>query len=104
MEESTPFGMPELARQISYSPEKFQSKVIFELDKQKAILFAFSRGQQLKEHKTSHDVLLVALEGECDFSMDDVVQRLRAGQVYRIPADVPHALEAVTDFKMLLIK
>ena len=104
MTENAAMGMPELASQISYSPEKFQSKVIFELERQKAILFAFAKGQQLKEHQASHDALLLVLEGEGDFSIQNTTVRLTPGQVYRIPANVPHALKAITDFKMVLIK
>ncbi|ARS36607.1 cupin domain-containing protein [Pontibacter actiniarum] len=96
--------LTDLCGQIAYSANSFRSQVILEHEKQKAILFAFSEGQELKEHKTSHDVLLIMLEGACEFSIYLSPQVLRAGQVIRIPAHEPHALKALTNFKMVLIK
>lgn len=96
--------MDELSSQLPYNPQKFQSRIVFENGQQKTILFAFAEGQGLKEHTTAHDVLLVVLEGSCTFSMQGEAQELQAGQVYTIPATVPHALTALSDFKMILIK
>lgn len=73
-------------------------------EKQKAILFAFYKEQQLKEHKASHDVLIILLEGECNFVLDGATHVLRAGQVFCVPANVPHALTAITNFKMILLR
>ncbi|MCX2741405.1 cupin domain-containing protein [Pontibacter anaerobius] len=94
----------ELGNQLTYSHTGFQSKVLLEREKLKAILFAFEQGQQLKEHKTTQDVLLLILEGECTFDIHQSQRHLKAGEVYRIPANVPHALQALTDFKMVLLK
>lgn len=90
--------------QLAYSQSGFQSKVIFEREKAKAILFAFAQGQGLKEHQTAHDALLIVLEGECVFEIYREERMLKAGEVYRIPANEPHALQAHTNFKMALIK
>ncbi|WP_299758940.1 cupin domain-containing protein [uncultured Pontibacter sp.] len=94
----------EMGSQLAFSPTGFQSKVIFEREKQKIILFAFEQGQQLKEHKTAHDALLVMLEGQCTFDIYQTRLHLKAGEVYRIPANEPHALQATSNFKMVLIK
>lgn len=97
-------GFAELGSQVAYSQQGFQSKIVFEMPGAKAIVFAFEQGQQLKEHKTAHDVLLVMLEGECVFTIYQEEVPLKAGELYRIPAHEPHALQAVSNFKMLLIK
>jgi len=97
-------GFAELGSQVAYSQQGFQSKIVFETAGAKAIVFAFEQGQQLKEHKTAHEVLLVMLEGECAFSIYQAEVHLKAGELYRIPAQEPHALYAISNFKMLLIK
>lgn len=96
--------MEDIANQLTYNPTKLQNSIVLDGGKQKAILFAFSEGQELKEHKTNHDVLLIMLEGKCDFRMQEEQQYLEAGQVYRIPANACHSLKAATNFKMVLIK
>lgn len=94
----------DLASSLDYKQERFQSKVLLEREKQKTILFTFYAGQQLKEHKANCDVLIILLEGACDFMMEQKWQRLQAGQVLLIPAHETHGLKAVTNFKMILIK
>ncbi|MCC9136469.1 cupin domain-containing protein [Pontibacter silvestris] len=96
--------MEDIASQISYNQENFQSKTILENEKQKAIIFAFSEGQELKAHKAKQDVFILILEGECNFVLDGAAQTLKAGQVFRIPANVLHSLIAATNFKMVLLK
>ena len=97
-------NLENLADQITYAGDKFQRKVVLDNDGQKTILLAFAAGQGLPEHKTPKDALLIILEGFCEFSMQGHVQLLRAGEVILIPANEPHSLKAVADFKMLLVK
>ncbi|MBC3539309.1 cupin domain-containing protein [Rufibacter sediminis] len=102
----TTFPLPDLASQISYSPDKFQSQILLNSPDQKTILFAFDQGQELKTHTTPKDALLLVLEGSCYFLFpeEEKSQTLQAGQIIRIPAQVPHALKALSPFKMVLIK
>ncbi|RNI21770.1 cupin domain-containing protein [Rufibacter latericius] len=100
------FPLEDLASQISYTTDRFQSKILLDHAGQKTILFAFAQGQELKTHTTPTDALLLVLEGECAFlfPQDEKEQTLKAGQIIRIPAQVQHALKAISDFKMVLIK
>jgi quercetin dioxygenase-like cupin family protein len=99
-------SLPDLASQLAYAPDKFQSKILADQNGQKIILFAFAQGQNLKTHTTPVDALLIMLEGECQFLFpeENSAKTLRAGQIIQIPATVPHALHATSDFKMVLIK
>ncbi|WP_207432062.1 cupin domain-containing protein [Sabulibacter ruber] len=98
--------LPDLASQISYSLEKFQSRVLLDRNGQKTILFAFTPGQELKTHTTPVDALLIMLEGECSFVFpeEEVAQTLQAGQIIQIPAQVPHSVKALSPCKMALIR
>jgi quercetin dioxygenase-like cupin family protein len=92
------------ADELPYQPDHFTRKILLEQGIHKAILFAFSAGQELKTHTTPLPALLVMLEGTCFFQMQDSSRLLAAGEVITIPADIPHALSAATDFKMLLVR
>ncbi|WP_153042724.1 cupin domain-containing protein [Rufibacter ruber] len=98
--------LPDLAGTLEYSADRFQSKILSDQDGQKIILFAFAKGQGLKSHTTPKDALLIMLEGECSFEFpeEERAQTLKTGQIIQIPAHVPHAVHALTNFKMALIK
>ena len=65
--------------------------------------FAFDLGQRLSEHTAPFDALVVGLDGQADITIGGAVNRVGAGEMIIMPAGVPHALAAVTRFKMLLV-
>ena len=66
-------------------------------------LFAFDAGQGLSEHTAPFDALVLVLAGALDLAIGG--QRLRAtpGTIVRMPADIPHALDAAEPTRMLLV-
>ena len=65
-------------------------------------LFAFAAGQELSEHSAPFDALVQVLDGELELTIGGNGVHARPGEVVLMPADVPHALKAVVDTKMLL--
>ena len=65
--------------------------------------FAFDAGEQLSEHTAPFDAMAIDLDGEVDISIGGKVNRVKPGEMIIMPAAVPHALRAVTRFKMLLV-
>jgi quercetin dioxygenase-like cupin family protein len=65
-------------------------------------LFAFDAGEGLSEHTTPHDAMVQVLEGTVEITVGATAHRVAAGEGLLLPADVPHALTALTPFKMLL--
>ncbi len=65
--------------------------------------FAFDAGEGLSEHTAPFEVLVLGIEGEAEVAVSGVPHRLAAGQLIQMPAGQPHALKALTPFKMLLI-
>ncbi|TPW14533.1 MAG: hypothetical protein FD129_1066, partial [bacterium] len=63
----------------------------------------FDAGEGLSEHTTPFDALVMGLQGEGDITIAGEPHRLAAGDLLRLPAGRPHAVKAVTPFKMLLI-
>ena len=65
-------------------------------------LFAFAAEQGLSEHTTPFDALAQILEGASEITIAGVPQNVHAGETILLPANQPHALKAVEQFKMLL--
>jgi quercetin dioxygenase-like cupin family protein len=66
-------------------------------------LFAFDEGQGLSEHTTPFDALVLVLEGELRLAVGGVPVVAGTGTVVRLPAGVPHAVEAGVASRMLLL-
>lgn len=65
--------------------------------------FAFDEGEQLSEHTAPFDAMVIDLDGEADVSIGGKVNRVKPGEMIIMPAAIPHALRAVSRFKMLLV-
>ena len=66
-------------------------------------LFAFDQDQGLSEHTAPFDALVFILDWEVKITISGEVHRLKEGEMIIMPANQPHALKAVSKFKMLLI-
>lgn len=65
-------------------------------------LFAFDEGQGLSEHTAPFDALVYLLDGEAEILIAGNPFQLREGEMMVMPAHVPHALNAIKRFKMIL--
>jgi quercetin dioxygenase-like cupin family protein len=65
--------------------------------------FAFDQGQQLSEHTAPFDALVIGLDGAADISISGQAHAVKQGEMIIMPAGIPHALRAVSRFKMLLV-
>lgn len=66
-------------------------------------LFAFDQGEGLSEHTAPFDALVQVTDGEAEITIAGQTHRVAAGQFIIMPANQPHALKAVTRFKMMLV-
>ena len=66
-------------------------------------LFAFDAGQGLTEHSTPFDALVMVLEGALTLTIGGTPVRATPGTIVRMPAGVPHAVDAPEPARMLLI-
>ena len=66
-------------------------------------LFAFDRGQELSEHATPFDALVMVLEGTIVLTIGGAPVRATPGTLVRMPATVPHAVHAPEPARMLLL-
>jgi quercetin dioxygenase-like cupin family protein len=65
-------------------------------------LFSFDAGQELSEHTAPYDALVQVLDGETEVTISGQPHRLTAGDLIIMPANQPHAVKALTKFKMML--
>lgn len=66
-------------------------------------VFAFDQGQGLSEHTAPFDALVHVLEGRVRITLGGVEHQLAEGELIIMPGNVPHALFALTPFKMMLV-
>ena len=66
-------------------------------------LFAFDAGQELSEHSAPFDALVMVLEGTLKLTIGGTEVRAKSGTIVRMPANIPHALNAPEPARMLLI-
>lgn len=78
------------------------SRVLIRRDKGNVTLFAFDEGQELSEHTAPFDALVYLLEGNAEILISGKAFNLGAGDTILMPANRPHALRAISRFKMLL--
>ena len=68
----------------------------------RAVVFAFSAGQELTEHRAPAPILLQALEGELRVAAEGRELVLRPGGILQLDAGTPHSVAADVDAKLLL--
>ena len=66
-------------------------------------LFAFDAGQGLTEHTSPFDAMVLVLEGTFSLTIGGTPVKATAGTIVRMPADVPHAVDALEPSRMLLV-
>ncbi|MBS7249682.1 MAG: cupin domain-containing protein [Candidatus Freyarchaeota archaeon] len=88
---------------IDYQGEAVVSRTIIDKKAGTVTLFSFDEGQGLSEHTAPFDALVHILEGEAEITISGKSLRVREGEMVIMPANQPHALRALSKFKMLLI-
>ena len=92
-----------LADLITPTAQGIASRVLARNGGGNLTLFAFDAGQGLSEHSTPYDALVLVLEGELTLTIGGAPVRALPGTVVRMPASVPHAVDAPVPSRMLLL-
>jgi quercetin dioxygenase-like cupin family protein len=88
---------------ISPTAQGIASRVLAKSTGGNFTLFAFDAGQGLTEHTSPFDALVMVLEGSLTLTIGGTAVRATPGTIVRMPADVPHGLEATEPARMLLL-
>jgi quercetin dioxygenase-like cupin family protein len=92
-----------LAALVAYQPGGVVSRTLVKQQGGTVTAFAFDQGQALSEHTAPFAALVQVLDGEVELVIGGKQVHATAGDAVLMPAGVPHAVNATTRFKMLLI-
>ena len=98
-EHSNVFRFPE---KVDYSPEGIISKRVIDRPVGTVTLFSFDQGQRLSTHSAPYDAMLQVIEGKAEIIINEVQFILATGETIIMPAGIPHAVNAMEKFKMVL--
>ncbi len=101
--ESTAGRVFQLGELVSYQKGAIVSREIISQKTGTVTVFAFDRGQQLSEHTAPFDAMVVGVDGDAEVFIGGEPNRIKSGDMIIMPANVPHAVQAVGRFKMLLV-
>jgi quercetin dioxygenase-like cupin family protein len=88
---------------VAYQEHSVVSRELIRKPAGTLTVFAFDQGEGLSEHTAPFDAVVCILEGEAQISIDKKPHTVKEGEMLIMPANKPHALQAVTKFKMLLV-
>jgi len=92
----------DIAGYIEYSAGSIVSKTIIQRPVGTITLFSFDAGQGLSEHTAPFDAVVQVIDGEAELVIGGVKVVVPTGSFAIMPANVPHAVNAVQRFKMVL--
>ena len=95
-------GVNRLDELVAYQKGSVVSRTVIDKKAGTITLFSFDEGERLSEHTAPFDALVYLLDGEAEISISGKPFHLREGEMIIMPANQPHALKAVTRYKMLL--
>ena len=87
---------------VGYQEGSVVSRTVIDKKTGTVTLFAFDEGQGLSEHTAPFDALVHILDGEARITISGKPFHLKEGGMIIMPANKPHALEAVKRFKIIL--
>jgi len=94
------FALKDMA---AYQDHSVVSREIIRKPSGTLTVFAFDQGEGLSEHTAPFDAVVYLLEGEAEITIDKTPHIVKTGEMIVMPANKPHALKALTRYKMLLI-
>lgn len=92
-----------LKDEISYQTGQVVSKTLIQSAGVGITLFAFDKGEGISTHESKGDALVTCLDGTGEITIDGEKFVLTEGESIVMPAEHPHAVYGVEQFKMLLV-
>ena len=100
LESASAFNLSEI---IDYQEGKIVSKNLVAKPNLVMTIMSFWKGESLDPHKAPGDALVTVLDGEGKYYVDGKPFIVKKGESAVLPANIPHAVEAVENFKMMLV-
>jgi quercetin dioxygenase-like cupin family protein len=87
---------------VDYSDGGIVSKTVLKKQTGNISLFSFAKGEALSEHTAPFDAMIQVVDGRGEVIIGGKSFILTTGQCIIMPANIPHAVNAVEEFKMVL--
>jgi quercetin dioxygenase-like cupin family protein len=95
-----PFSYGEL---INYQEGAVVSRTVIDKKPGTVTVFAFDKGERLREHTAPFDALIEVIDGTGVVTIEGIPHEVHTGQSIIMPANRPHAVDAPGRFKMVLV-
>ena len=91
-----------LAGLVKIEAGKIISRTFVQRPEVTVTLFSFGAGEGVSTHSAPGDAIVQILEGEAKITIGGNPLTAKTGDIVVMPANIPHAVDAEQDFKMLL--
>ena len=88
---------------VDYQTGSIVSRTLIDKNTGTLTLFSFDKGEGLSEHTAPYDAFVYVYDGEALITISGKEHIVKSGETIIMPANDPHALRAITPFKMLLV-
>jgi quercetin dioxygenase-like cupin family protein len=88
---------------VPYQRGSVVSRTLIDKKPGTVTLFAFDKGEGLSEHTVPYDALVYVYDGRASVLISGEPHEVKEGETLIMPANEPHALRALTPFKMMLV-
>ncbi len=88
---------------VTPTPQGIASRILAKTAAGNLTLFAFDAQQGLTEHTSPFEAFILVLEGDVALTIGGQAVRALPGTITRLPANVPHAVDAVAASRLLLV-
>jgi quercetin dioxygenase-like cupin family protein len=87
---------------IDYQDNSVVSREIIKKETGTVTIFAFDKGEGLSEHTAPFDAMVQIIDGTAEIVISGNKNIVKEGEMIIMPGNIPHALNAIERFKMVL--
>lgn len=93
----------QIAKLKEFDPGRFVSKLIFDSERMRIVLFCLKAGQELSPHSAPSEVLFHCVEGEGKAIIGKDEVNITAGSLVDCHPQIAHGLKAVKDLVVIAV-
>jgi quercetin dioxygenase-like cupin family protein len=96
-------NVEKLVKMVEYQTRSVVSRTLIDKGAGTLTLFSFDESEGLSEHTAPFDAFVYVYDGVATITISGDDYKVEKGETIIMPANKPHALRAVTPFKMMLV-
>lgn len=93
----------DLAKEMEIPPWGILTRVLYQNERVKAVIFGFDTGQELSEHTASVPAIISMISGTAKITLGEDILEAEPGAWIYMNAHLPHSIVAKTPVVMLLL-